>query len=505
VLTYDKKFRNDHTLKITAVYATQSNLFNTNTASANGFPNDVTGDEALQLGLVPAVSSNRTSYRIDSYLGRINYGYKDKYFLDITAREDGSSVFGTNHKYGFFPAVAASWRIIEESIFKEQQLVSDFKLRGSYGKTGNAGAIGPYQSLSLVGPSTGFNYEFNRSYNIGIAPTGIANPDLKWEQSIQANIGLDLAFLKNRFTLIADVYRKSTSGLIYSQLLPLSSGYSSITGNFAKIQNKGIELAANAKILTGAFKWSVNGNISFNKNEVKSILGGVDEAFVSPYSVVKVGEPLGVFKTYVFDGIYQTGETILPGSGSKTGGTKVKDINGDGMITSADQTVTGNPNPNFIYGFSSNFSFRRFDMSAFFSGTQGNDIYNLGRFTYENPNGGKNVFSADVNRWSPSNPSNEYVSAVSNQGSRLPISSRFIEDGSFLRCKNITLGYRIPKIKGIYSARVYISANNVFTVTKYSGYDPEVNSFAGSNTVVGIDNVVYPQSRSFLGGLQVTF
>lgn len=505
IVTYDKKFHNDHSLKVTGVFATQSNMYNTNTASANGFPNDVTKDEALQLGLVPSVSSNRTAYRIDSYLGRINYGFKDKYFLDLTAREDGSSVFGANHKYGFFPAIAASWRVIEEPFLKDQNLFSDFKLRASYGKTGNAGAIGPYQSLSLVGPNGGFNYEFNRTYNIGIAPTGIANPDLQWEQSLQTNIGLDLAFLKNRYTLIVDYYNKSTSGLIYNQLLPLSSGYSSITGNFAKIQNRGLELAANAKILTGAFKWSINGNISFNRNKVISILGGVDEAFVSAYSVVKVGQPLGVFKTYVFDGIYQTGEPILPGSGSKTGGTKVKDVNGDGMITSDDQTITGNPNPDFIYGFSSNFSYKNFDLSAFFSGTKGNDIYNLGKFTYENPNGGKNAFASMLNRWTPTNPSNEYISAVSNQGSRLPISSRFIEDGSYLRCKNITLGYRLPGIKGIYSARVYVSVNNLFTITKYSGYDPEVNSYAGSNTVIGIDNIVYPQAKSFLGGVQVTF
>jgi TonB-linked SusC/RagA family outer membrane protein len=505
VLTYEKKFNADHYLKITGVYATQNSLFNTNTASANGFPNDVTEDEALQLGLAPSVSSNRTSSRLDSYMGRINYGYKDKYFLDLTAREDGASVFGANHKYGFFPAIAASWRIIEEPFLKDQTLLSDLKLRASYGITGNAGAIGPYQSLSLVGPSPNFNYEFNGTYNVGIAPNGIANPDLKWEQSAQTNIGLDIAFDKNRFTFIADAYDKTTSGLIYSELLPLSSGYSSITGNFAKISNKGLEFAASAKILTGALKWNVNGNISFNRNKVLSIVGGVNEAFVSPYSVVQVGQPLGVFKTYVYDGIYQTGETILPGSGSKTGGTKVKDLNGDGQITSADQTITGNPNPNFIYGFSSNLSYGRFDFSAFFSGTQGNDIYNVARYTFENPNGGKNVFAAVTDRWSPTNPGADYVSAVGNQGNRLPISNRFIEDGSYLRCKNITLGYHLPKIKGVYNARVYVSANNLFTVTKYSGYDPEVNTYAGSNTVLGVDNIVYPQAKSFLAGLQVTF
>ena len=507
VLTYNQKFENpNHSLKITGVYATQSNNFNSNQANANGFPNDITQDEALQLGLTASVNSNRTSYNINSFLGRINYGYKDKYFLDLTGREDGSSVFGAKHKYGFFPAIGAAWRIIEEQFLKNQNFLSDLKLRVTYGKTGNAGALGPYQSLSLVGPGGSFNYEFNRAYNIGIAPNGVVNPDLRWEQSLQTDIGVDLGFIKNRFTIVVDAYNKSTSGLIYNQQLPLSSGYQSINGNFAEIQNKGIEVNASAQILTGSLKWSMNGNISFNRNKVISIVGGVNEVFVSPYSVVKVGEPLGVFKTFVFDGIYQTGETILPGSASKTGGTKLRDINNDGAITGADQVVTGNPNPDFIYGFSTNLAFKSFDFSAFFSGIQGNKIFNLTPYYYESPSGGRNTFAAFGNNyWSPTNPSNEYISPVSNQSQRLPISSRFVEDGSFLRCKNITAGYRLPKIKGIYSARVYVSANNLFTVTKYSGYDPEVNSFGGSNTSIGIDNIVYPQSRSFLGGLQVTF
>lgn len=505
ILTYDKRFHEDHSLKITGVFASQSNQFNSNTANANGFGNDVTYNEALQLGLVQSVSSNRTAYRIDSYLGRINYGYKDRYFLDLTARQDGSSVFGTSHKYGFFPAVAAAWRIIEEPFMKTQKFFNDLKLRVSYGKTGNAGAISPYQSLSLVGTNGNNNYEFNRAYNLGIAALGISNPDLRWEQSLQADAGLDLAILNNKVTLIVDVYNKKTTGLIYNQLLPLSSGYSSVLGNFASIQNRGIELAASARLFSGVFKWSVNGNISVNRNKVLSIVGGVNETFISSYSVIKVGEPLGVFKTYEFDGIYQTGEPVLPGSGSRTGATKVRDVNGDGVISSADQVISGNPNPKFIYGFSSNMSYKSFDLSAFFAGTEGNKIYNLSRYNFENPSGGKNSFAGVANRWTPTNPSNEFVSTQGNQGSRLPISDRFLEDGSFLRLKNVTLGYKLPPIKSIYSLRVYVSGNNLFTITKYTGYDPEVNSFGGSNTVLGVDNIVYPQSKSFLFGVQLAF
>jgi hypothetical protein len=205
----------------------------------------------------------------------------------------------------------------------------------------------------------------------------------------------------------------------------------------------------------------------------------------------------------VFDGINQTGETILPGYDGRLGGHKVKDLNGDGVISSADQTITGNPNPKFIFGFSTNLAYKNFDLSAFLSGTQGNDIYNQARFAFETPLGQRNLLKGVVNRWSPTNPNNEFASAA--QGSRLPVSDRFVEDGSYIRCKNITLGYTLPHIKGIQRVRIYASANNLFTITNYTGFDPEVNTYAGNNTVIGVDNLVYPPARSFLGGLQVTF
>jgi hypothetical protein len=216
-----------------------------------------------------------------------------------------------------------------------------------------------------------------------------------------------------------------------------------------------------------------------------------------------VGQPLGLFKTYVFDGINQTGETILPGYDGRLGGHKVKDLNGDGTITAADQTVTGNPNPKFIFGFSTSLAYKNFDLSGFLSGTQGNDIYNQARFAFETPLGQRNLYAGLANRWSPTNPSQEYASAALS--SRLPVSSRFVEDGSYVRMKNVTLGYTLPTIKGVQRIRVYASGNNLFTITKYTGFDPEVNTYAGSNTVIGVDNLVYPPARSFLGGLQITF
>lgn len=500
VLTYNHNF-GDHSLKVTGVYATQANMYNANSISAGGFPNDATLNEAVQLAINRTVSSNRSKDVLNSYMGRVNYGYANKYFVDITARYDGASKFGENHKWGFFPAVAAAWRIIEEPFMKHNKIFSDLKLRGSYGSTGNAGAIAPYQSLALEG--SGSNYQFNHIYTVGISPTGIPNKDLRWERSLQANVGLDIGLFNNRLNLVVDYYNKETKDLLFVKNLPLSSGYASVTGNFASIRNKGLELAADARILTGKFKWNVNANLSFNRNELLGLEGGVNEFVLNPYSVLRVGQPLGVFKTYVFNGIYQTGETVLPGSGSRTGGVKVADLNNDKQITGNDQRITGNANPSYIFGFSSNFSYKNFDLSFFFSGVQGNKIFNLSRYTFENALGGRNVVEGMVNRWSPTNPSNEYASGF--QGGRIPVTDRFVEDGSYIRMKNITLGYKFPTIKGISSARIYMSGNNLFTITKYSGYDPEVNSFGGSNTLIGIDNLVYPMARSFLVGLQVGF
>lgn len=503
ILTYSTTLAKNHTLKATAVFGTQMEMANANQIDATGFPNDATQNEALQLALTRTVTSSRNSQRLDSYMARVNYGFKDKFFLDLTARMDGSSKFGANHKYGTFPAISAAYRIIEESFMKQIPWISDLKLRASYGITGNAGGIDPYQSLATVSAS-GSNYIFNHTYLTGINPSGIANPDLRWERSKQTNIGADISLLNNRISLIADFYYKKTDDLLYVKTLPFSSGYADITGNFASLQNKGVELAANARIADGAFKWDVSGNMTINRNKVLSLDGGVtDERFVTTYTILKVGQPLGLFKTYVFDGVNQTGETILPGYDGRLGGHKVKDVTGDGVINSDDQVIVGNPNPKFIYGFSTNMSFKGFDLGAFFSGTQGNDIYNAARLSFENPLGQRNMLAGVADRWSPTNPSNQYVSGF--QGGRLPITNYVVEDGSYLRCKNITLGYKFPSFKGVQSIRIYVSANNLFTVTKYSGFDPEVNTYAGSNTVTGVDNFVYPQAKSFLGGIQVNF
>lgn len=499
ILTYVKQL-GDHSLTFTGVYGTQKTTNSSNSIVASIFPNDATSDDALQLATNRTVSSARSAGHLDSYLARVNYGFKDKYFVDVTGRVDGSSVFGENHKFGFFPAASVAWRVIGEDFMKEQDLFSDLKLRASWGITGNAAAIGPYGSLALVGSSGSYNIDHNPV--TGIAPTGVPNPDLKWEQSSQTNIGLDISFIKNRLGFVFDVYNKTTKNLLYVKQLPLSSGYASITGNFASLSNKGVEMAVNAAILTHKFKWDANANVTINKNKILDLDGITTETNASNYSVLKVGQPLGIFKTYVFDGVYQTGETILPGSGGRTGGVKVKDVNNDGKIDANDQILSGNPNPKFIFGFASSMKYSGFDLNVFLQGVQGNNVFNVSRFILENPLGGRNLSANLVDRWSPTNPSNEYVSGF--QGGRNPITNRYLEDGSYIRFKTIALGYTLPKIQGVHSLRAYISGNNLFTITKYKGFDPEANVNGGSNTLLGVDNGVYPIAKSFLIGLQLS-
>ena len=327
VFNYRTTFAKKHSLNLTAVYATQTSVYQDNSQSGSGFGNDFTQNNAISNATTYSVSSYKNKSRLDSYLGRIAYGYNDKYFIDITARVDGSSVFGENNKYGFFPAVSGAWRIIEEPFMQQFKFLSDLKLRASYGITGNAGSIGPYNSLATVS-GQGYNYSFDHTLATGINPGGIPNPDLRWEKSAQYDIGLDIALFNNRLNLVADYYNKRTDDLLFTKAIPISSGYTTLTGNYGSLQNKGIEIAMSGKILTGKVKWDASGNITFNKNEVLALDGIQNEIARSSYSILKVGYPLGVYKTYLSDGINQSGDPLLPGYDARTGGYKVKDVNG---------------------------------------------------------------------------------------------------------------------------------------------------------------------------------
>lgn len=507
ILTYDKTFAANHAFKFTGVFSTLENNNNYNYSIGYGFANDATTNEALQLARNFSVNSGRTKDNLISYLGRINYNFKGKYFLDLTARTDGSSKFGANNKYGFFPAAAVAWNVSRENFLANVDAVSNLRLRASIGKTGNQAAVDPYQSLAIV--SAGNDYIFNNALTKAILPVGVPNPDLKWETSVQSNIGIELDLFDSRLNFVADVYNKKTTDLIFKKNLPLSSGYETVAGNFASILNKGIELSLGGDIIrSNNIRWNLNTNVTVNRNKLLGLAGdSTTEVAINNYNILKIGEPIGLFKTYVYDGLFQEGDVIIPGqpvTSARPGAQRVKDVNGDGKISDADRVITGDANPKFIYGFSTTLNIYKFDLSAFFSGVYGNKIFNLARWSLENPVGGRNVLAGLADRWTATNTDGQYQVAAGSQGGRLPLSDRYLEDGSFLRCKNISVGYTF-KPKGFNNIRVYVSGNNLFTVTQYTGFDPEVGSFGNSNTQFGVDNIVYPLSRSILGGLQITF
>lgn len=513
ILNYDKTFGESHKLALTGVFSTQSQTSVVSNTTTEQFPNDILLNNNLGLAATVLVGSNKSRWRLDSYTARANYSFRSKYLVTLTGRVDGSTRFGENNKYGFFPSVALGWRISEESFLKDVPFLSDLKLRGSYGVTGNA-EIPLYQSLTQF--SANGNYNFNNSRNIGIGPDNIPNPDLRWEKSYQTNVGVDVGLINNRITVSADYYVKKTNDLLLRRDIPLSSGQASVLGNFGSIENRGIEITANAAILTGEFKWTLGGNFTANRNKVLKIDDSRTEivptfqagagngiAQFTYGSILRVGQPVGSFYGYLFDGIYQSNEATPQIAGT----VRYKDINNDGQVTGADLTIIGDPNPDFIFGVSSNFSYKGFDLSAFVQGVQGNDIYFASRLLLESGQGTRNQLRSYTQRWTPTNPSNTYPKAVANQ--RLNQSDQFIEDGSFVRIKNVQVGYTLPVSKlnltWLQNLRVYVSGNNLFTFTRYTGYDPEVNT-AGENTLqYGVDNTGYPVARSYLLGLQVTF
>ncbi|GAB3570694.1 TonB-dependent receptor [Spirosoma luteolum] len=510
LLSYQKAL-GAHDLTLTGVFSTQGQVLTSSSATGQSFPNDLIINNNLSQAANVSISSDKQAWRLDSYTGRFNYNYKSKYLVTLTGRVDGSSRFGANNKYGFFPSVAGAWRVSEEPFMQGQQVVSDLKIRASYGVTGNAD-IPLYNSLARLN-SVG-NYNFNNTRTVGILAANIANPDLRWEKSAQTDIGVDIGLFGNRVQLTADIYAKKTTDLLLSRAIPLSSGFGSVFGNFGSIENKGIELSLNVGVLNGPVKWDISGNLSANRNSLTGIDGkrteiipGDGATSVAPFantSLLRIGQPIGTFFGYVFDGIYQTGDNIP--TGKTAGNIRYRDLNGDGIISAADQTIIGNPNPNYYFGLTNNLKYKGFDFSLFVQGVQGNQIFNVARLRMEGILGSFNQYATVVDRWTPTNPSNRYQKAVGGQ--RVSQSDIHIEDGSFVRFKNATLGYTFPavgKLNWLRNSRVYVSANNFITLTSYSGYDPEVNTAGQNNLNLGVDNIGYPVAKSFIAGLQLTF
>ncbi|MBX2924013.1 MAG: TonB-dependent receptor [Chitinophagaceae bacterium] len=539
ILTYTNTFSDKHALTITGVAEQQLIESKGSFISAQGFFSDETGINDLggasQINERYNSSSKQT---INSFLGRVNYVFDEKYMITASYRADGSSVFGANNKWGYFPSAAAAWRISEEDFMQEIKAISTLKLRGSWGKTGNQ-AIQPYQTLATV--ASGFNYPYdgNTNPNIGFSMSRAANPNLKWETTEQSNIGVDLGFFNDRLTATVDVYKKVTTDLLLNKQVEAYTGFATILSNVGSIQNKGLEISVGGKPLQGNdLRWNTAVNISFNRSKVLALLddqplairtntGGGYQIYGSGFSLkyLQIGQPVDQMRGYVNLGTWSEAEREqAKAMGQAPGDPKWKDVDGDGRITRAadGNEVIGNATPRFIYGWNNNITYKNFDLTFLIQGSHGNDIFNAVRIKTESPTNG---LSTNLNnRWTPENQKTDVpvflssrdrnqLNLGSNQTSGIGSdqrSSRWIEDGSYLRMKNITLTYTLPMsvLSKIHISRLaaYVTAINLFTITKYTGYDPEVSSFnAGGAGGLGIDLSNYPTSKAFMFGINLTF
>ncbi len=483
------------------------------------FPDPRSGYHNLAAGQNPQPPRNsETEWSLMSYLGRINYSLSGKYLFTVSGRVDGSSKFAEGQKYGFFPSAAVAWRISEEDFLQSNEVISNLKLRGSYGVTGNQ-SISPYGSLSLITPfgeGVFNNGSGSPAIIYGREPLSYPNENLKWETTRQANIGVDLSVLKDRISFTAELYHKKTSDLLLATPIPTTSGFQNTLLNVGNVENKGIDLELSTVNFEGDFNWNTSLNISLNRNKITNLAGGGD-VLLAGGNILREGQPLGSFYGYVFDGIFQTDEEartspVIAGQSPSAGDRKYRDISGpdgtpDGVINDLDRTLIGSAQPRFIWGFNNSLSFQNFDLSIFFQGSQGNKMVNMNLLNLENVNGQQNVLrEAYENRWTPEHHSNRYARPLATANDNI-FSSRMVENASYLRMKNLSLGYNFPKTVlekiRLSKLKLYVSASNLWTLTNYSGYDPEGNAYGSSTNVIGVDDGNYPQTKTYLVGINI--
>lgn len=512
-LTYKKDIGSDHYIDVVVGNSQQAFASETYIAGSSNFVSDHFTYNDLGSGSVIAVpSSYNQKWTLQSYLARVNYEFRKTYLLTLTARADGSSRFGNNNKWGTFPSAAIAWIVSNEDFAKHFPVVSQLKLRFSAGVTGNQ-EITPYQSLARL---TYAGYILNNTLVGGFAPGSYGNSNLSWEKTLQYNLGVDLGLFANKLRFVGDVYYKRTRDLLLQVPLPYSSGLDNAYQNLGSVENKGVEIGLNTQNLTGELTWTTSIVFSANKNKVLSLGPDITEFIpIDPSNVprqsgiVRVGEPLGSFYMYKTNGLFQKGDDFSqsPLAVTGPGSQRYKDVNGDGAITQAgDRTIVGNSQPKFLAGVTNTFNYRNFDFTFFLQSSYGNKVFSNTRAELEMGNGFTNAYATLLNRWTPDHTNTDMHKAVEDPSPTL--SDRFVEDGSYLRVKNITLGYTLPasvlsraKIKNL---RIYLSAQNWFTITHYSGFDPEVSRNGQDVLNSGIDNSVYPTAKTILGGVSIT-
>lgn len=540
-LTYQFN-KNKHSMNVLGGITFQKNTTYLHSITAEQITNEAFGMAGIGRGsAAPVVTSSKGENTLMSYLGRFNYNFDSKYYLTASIRADGSSKFPKNNRWGYFPSGSLAWAFGREAFVSENlSWLSNGKLRASWGLTGN-NRVGNYDYMAQLTTDNNTRYPWDSNPFVAYIASAMANEKLRWEVTDQVDLGLDLGLFNGRINLTADYYIKTTKDLLLKADIPASSGYSTTMLNVGKLRNRGLELTLETiNIRNKTFSWTSSFNIAFNKNEILSLNSLSDQkdmiSFVNwdnkyknmPAYISMIGQPAGQMYGFIYEGTYkyEDFDVTTNSDGSKSyklkpgipyysnvcqpGDPKYKNINSDedDVINDKDRVAIGNGHPKHIGGFSNNFTYKNFDFNIFFQWSYGNDIYNINRMIYENPAGRKNtnMFASYVNRWTPDNPTSNMPRANA-VGSEV-YSSLYVEDGSFLKLKSISLGYTLPtnvlRSMRINSARVYVSAENIATFTNYSGPDPEVST-RHSVLTPGFDWSAYPRSFNASVGVSLTF
>ena len=522
LLTFDRQF-GIHKLNAVAGVTFESGRGESISMTATNFPNDLTYGADISMALDRAVvkSDPETKMNLQSFLARVNYTLLDKYLFTASVRTDGSSAFQQNHKWATFLSGAFAWRAIDEKFIQDLNFFSNLKLRLSYGETGNQG-IGAYRTLAVLQPA---NYPYNGTLSSGFSMIdwrGPVNPNLKWETTGQFNVGIDFGWLDNRLQLTVEYYYKRTRDLLQNVTIPSSSGFSNQLVNSGNVTNQGVEVTLSFDaIKKRAFKWNFSANFALNRNRISGLDGDqyatalwskADQVFLQ-----RNGCPIGTLFGYVEDGFYDNISEVRSNRAyaalsddealRHVGEIKYRDLNGDGQITQDDRTIIGNTNPDFTYSMTHNFSYRNFSLSFMIQGSQGNDIlnYNLTDVTLSNI--GNIPVSAYLGRWTPETATTaSWPKATAGYTRTWLVSNRYVENGSYMKMKYITLAYDWRKpFRGIENIHFSLTANNLFTITKYSWFDPDVNAGGTNAACPGVDSYSYPSARTFALGVNFTF
>jgi len=517
VLTYHKAFRRKHDLKLIAGSSYQKNVYQYSGMGAEGFTTDAFSYYSMgAASIIEWIATARSDKTNLSFFGRAEYVFRDRYILNASYRADAASNFGADNKWGHFKSFSAAWQLGDEPFMAfSRSLFDSIKLRASWGQTGNDG-IGTYKSLRTYAFQD--VYLGGSSLVKGMYPRNAGNPDLRWETTSQLDLGLDFSMLRGRLEVNIDYYDKLTTDLLNNiNISTTTLGLETMTGNNGKVRNRGVELYAKFHVLEKKdFSWNTTLNVSRNRNEVEALgaptyytLRPHGSYEVTQYALVEVGKPLSTLYGYVWDGILQEGETYAPQPSSQPGEPKFRDLDGDGLITEADRKDIGCGEPEIVLGWGNNLHWKNWDFSFFIDACYGNDLLNVSRVLLED----NSRLQSCLDRWTRSNPSQTVMQGTwkKDGGPQYGsfVNSHYVEDASFIRLTNIELGYTLPlkrwKIPYVNSARVFVGANRLLTLTRYSGFDPEVSVNGGNAATQGLDYNSYPAYRQFNVGARISF